>query len=316
MRTYIRHFCALHWLLAFTVFLFAAIDGAAASTALASSKTSIRFSSWPVGSSAYQYETLTNKGSSSVKISQVATTGQFAIANLTTPLTLSSGKSVTFIIRFKPTTAGGQTGKLSVTSTASVLTVALSGTATAVGTFSVSPTSYSFGSVTVGQTVAKAATLIANSAPLSISSATTTNPEFTISGIKLPLTLAAGKSVPISINFKPTSSGATSSQIAFATTVGASIKVSASGTGVALQQHKVNLTWTRSSSSVAGYNVYRGIASSGPYTKLNSQTIVATSYTDSSIASGKTYFYVTTAVSSKGAESVKSNEVRAAVPTP
>ena len=147
-------------------------------------------------------------------------------------------------------------------------------------------------------------------------SATTTNPEFTISGIKLPLTLAAGKSVPISINFKPTSSGATSSQIAFATTVGASIKVSASGTGVALQQHKVNLTWTRSSSSVAGYNVYRGIASSGPYTKLNSQTIVATSYTDSSIASGKTYFYVTTAVSSKGAESVKSNEVRAAVPTP
>jgi hypothetical protein len=34
------------------------------------------------------------------------------------------------------------------------------------------------------------------------------------------------------------------------------------------------------------------------------------------VASGKAYFYVTTAVTSSGAESAKSNEVRAAIPTP
>src|SRR5437016_211829 len=133
MCTYIRHSFALHFLLAFALFLFVVIHGEAATTSLTSSKTSIQFSNWPVGSSPYQYEVLTNKGSSSVKISQVATTGQFAVTNLTTPLTLSSGKSVTFIIRFKPTTSGKQIGKLTVTSTAPVLTVALSGTATAAG---------------------------------------------------------------------------------------------------------------------------------------------------------------------------------------
>jgi len=43
---------------------------------------------------------------------------------------------------------------------------------------------------------------------------------------------------------------------------------------------------------------------------------VTTSFSDSTVKSGSTYYYVTTAVNSSGAESTKSNEVRTAIPTP
>jgi len=53
--------------------------------------------------------------------------------------------------------------------------------------------------------------------------------------------------------------------------------------------------------------------SGGPYTLVNTSLINATSYTDTSVVAGQTYYYVTTAVDSAG-ESVYSNEVTAAIP--
>ena len=67
---------------------------------------------------------------------------------------------------------------------------------------------------------------------------------------------------------------------------------------------------------MSGYNVYRGTVSGGPYSKINSLADAGTSYTDSSVLSGTTYFYVTTSVDSSGDESVNSNQVTAAIPTP
>lgn len=68
----------------------------------------------------------------------------------------------------------------------------------------------------------------------------------------------------------------------------------------------VRLNWTASSSSgVTGYNVYRGTATGGPYTKIGTATGV--SYTDSAVGYNTKYYYVTTAVSS-GGESSHSNE--------
>jgi len=51
-------------------------------------------------------------------------------------------------------------------------------------------------------------------------------------------------------------------------------------------------------STVAGYNVYRGTVSGGPYTKINSSLVAALDYIDSTVQSGTTYFYVTTAIDS------------------
>jgi fibronectin type 3 domain-containing protein len=79
-------------------------------------------------------------------------------------------------------------------------------------------------------------------------------------------------------------------------------------------QHTVALSWTASTSTVAGYNVYRGTVSGGPYSKINSSLVATLSYTDSTVQSGTTYYYVTTAVDSSGDESTYSNEVSAPIP--
>jgi len=76
----------------------------------------------------------------------------------------------------------------------------------------------------------------------------------------------------------------------------------------------VVLNWQASDSPVVGYFVYRGIISGGPYPKLNSSPASVVSYTDSSVASGQTYFYVVTSVDSNNIESTYSNEVSAAIP--
>jgi fibronectin type 3 domain-containing protein len=65
---------------------------------------------------------------------------------------------------------------------------------------------------------------------------------------------------------------------------------------------------------VSGYNVYRSTVSGSGYVKLNSSLVATLTYTDSTVQSGTTYFYVTTAVDSSGNESVHSNEVSAPIP--
>jgi fibronectin type 3 domain-containing protein len=76
----------------------------------------------------------------------------------------------------------------------------------------------------------------------------------------------------------------------------------------------VDLSWNASTSSPAGYNVYRGSASGGPYTKINLSLDAGNYYADGTVQSGQTYYYVTTAVDSSGTESGYSNQVTANVP--
>jgi fibronectin type 3 domain-containing protein len=76
----------------------------------------------------------------------------------------------------------------------------------------------------------------------------------------------------------------------------------------------VTLEWNASRSRVIGYNVYRSGTSGGPYTQINSAPESATSYTDSTVVAGSTYFYVTTAVGANGIGSVNSNQVKAVIP--
>jgi len=79
--------------------------------------------------------------------------------------------------------------------------------------------------------------------------------------------------------------------------------------------HSVTLTWKASTSSnVAGYYVYRGSTSGGPYTRLSS-LLSSDSYVDGTVTAGQTYFYVTTAADSSGDESAYSNQVEAAIPS-
>jgi len=76
----------------------------------------------------------------------------------------------------------------------------------------------------------------------------------------------------------------------------------------------VLLSWQASTSNVAGYNIYRGTIDGGPYVKINAALVSPLTYTDSSVASSTTYYYVTTAVDSSGVESVYSNQASAKIP--
>jgi large repetitive protein len=84
---------------------------------------------------------------------------------------------------------------------------------------------------------------------------------------------------------------------------------------VAPTQHTVDLTWDPSEGAI-GYNIYRGTASGGPYAMLNSSLDSSTAYTDSTVTSGQTYYYVATSVNANSQESGYSTPVQAVIPNP
>jgi len=88
---------------------------------------------------------------------------------------------------------------------------------------------------------------------------------------------------------------------------------SASASISVLPPHAVTLNWSASASTVAFYKVYRGSVSGGPYSLL-STNVKTTTYTDSTVQSGTTYYYVTSAVNAAGTESIFSNEFQSLIP--
>jgi len=85
-------------------------------------------------------------------------------------------------------------------------------------------------------------------------------------------------------------------------------------TAAAQQAHTATLSWVASTSAVAGYYVYRGTVDGGPYILLTSSPVAGLTYADTTVQSGQTYYYVTTAVDSSGNQSGFSNQVQAIVP--
>jgi HYDIN/CFA65/VesB family protein/centrosomal CEP192-like protein/ASPM-SPD-2-Hydin domain-containing protein len=287
---------------------------------LAANPTSIAFSSVQVGNSQSQTQRLTNSGGSPIHIATANVTGAgFATGGLSVPSTLNAGQTLTFSVIFTPTSAGAATGSLALTADGSVpsLSVALSGTGTAPGQLAASPATSNFGSVTVGTSQTQAGSLVASGASVTVSAVGSSNAEFVVSGLSLPLTLTAGQTVPFTLKFTPQASGAASSTITFTSNATNSpVTQAASGNGTAPPQHSVSLAWTASTSTVAGYNVYRGTQSGGPYAIINGSTETSTTYTDNSVQGGQTYYYVVTALDGSGNESVNSNQAQAVVPSP
>ncbi len=287
---------------------------------LTANPTTLAFGNVQVGNNASLSETLANTGGSTVAISQANLSGAgFSISGLSGfPISLTPNESVTFTATFTPTIAGAASGNLSVVSNASnsPLNVALSGTGTAAGTLAVSPTSLSFGNVTVGSSSALSGSLTASGAAVTVASASLSNGEFVLSGISLPATIPVGQSASFAVTFTPQASGAASASLSFSSNASNSPTVQTmTGTGTAATQHTVDLTWNASTDAV-GYNIYRGTKSGGPYTMINSSLDSTTTYTDSTVVSGQTYYYVATAVNSESQQSGYSNQATALIPDP
>jgi fibronectin type 3 domain-containing protein len=129
------------------------------------------------------------------------------------------------------------------------------------------------------------------------------------------VTLSPNQSASVSVQFAPTVAGAANGAVSILSNATGSNGVTLSGTGVAPQvNHSVALNWGASSSSIAGYNIYRSLVSGSSYAKVNSSLVGGVSFTDSNVQAGQTYYYVATSVDASGNESVYSNEVPAIVP--
>jgi hypothetical protein len=292
----------------------------ATSGQLAAGPTSLSFGNVTTGSTSTLAEKLTNSGGTALTISQITASGTgFSFSRITLPLTLAAAQSVTFNASFAPQAAGSVTGSLAISSNGSnpSFSVRSSGTGTLPGSLAGAPTSISFGNVTVGTNQNQAGTLSASNAPVTVSSLGVSGSQFSVSGLTLPVTIAAGSSVPFQLTFAPQTSGSASANVTFASNAANSPAVEVvTGSGV-MPQHSVNLGWnTSTSSGVVGYNIYRGTVSGGPYTRINSALDTTPYDTDSTVTGGQTYYYVVTAVDSAGAESGYSSQAQAVVPSP
>jgi hypothetical protein len=288
---------------------------------LTANPSSFTFGNVQVGNNQTLSETVTNVGGSSVTMSQDTVTGAaFAVTGLNPPVTLTSGQSITFSVIFTPLSVGSASGNLAVASNASnpTLNVSLLGTGTAAGQLAVTPATLAFGSVVVATSANLPAQLGATGASVTVTSANVSSSEFTLGGLSFPVTIPVGNNVQFTVTFTPQATGAASGTVSFTSNASNSPVLSLSGTGTPTPIHSVSLSWTASTSSdVIGYNIYRGTASAGPYSKINSSLSASTTYTDNSVVNGQTYYYLTTAVNSNNQESAYSSPPQqAAIPAP
>jgi hypothetical protein len=283
---------------------------------LKANPTSLSFGSVPVGSSKAELITLTNTVGVELKIPQVSAYGTgFGYRGLTPPVFLKPGESYTFKAVFTPKSSSAVNGHLSVLSNAPSpsLTIPLSGNGTSGAHLNLGSATLNFGTVVVGTTKNLGASLRATGASVTVTGATSNSTEFGLSGLKFPFTIPAGQRVSFAIGFAPKMSGTAYGKISFNSNAANSPMAEAlTGTGTPSSQHAVSLSWKPSSSAVAHYNVYRSETSGGPYTKIAS--VLGTFYKDMSVEAGRSYYYVTTAVSSSGKESGHSNQVHALIP--
>jgi len=132
-------------------------------------------------------------------------------------------------------------------------------------------------------------------------------------------TLAANTTCTIAVVFTPPASGGRSGTLVVTDNSGNVAGTTQSSTLTGTGLHDVVLAWTASpTNGVSGYDIFRGTTSGGESTApLNSSRVNATSYVDTNVAAGTTYYYVVTAVASNGTtQSSGSNEASATVPSP
>ena len=292
---------------------------------LTASATSVAFGNVTVGSPVTKSITLTDAGTANVSISTVSVTGTGFSAKGGANGNLNPNGTDTVSVTFNPAAAGAVQGTLSISSNAtnSVVQISISATGVAKNASSGEPepsqltasaTSVAFGNATVGTPVTKTINLTdAGGTNITISGVSITGAAFSASG-GLNATLTPNGSVTISVSFDPTSAAAAQGTLSISSSASnAVLSIPLTGTGTAAVQHSVALNWEPSASQVTGYFVYRG-ASASSTSRLFVTAIAATTYTDSSVASGQTYFYAVTSVDSNNVESAPSNEISVTIP--
>jgi hypothetical protein len=217
----------------------AASDAHGAQGTLTFSPASAHFGNVNVGSSATIAVVITNTGTVSVQITKESLRGSmYSVSGITEPMSISPGAHVTMTVKFAPTQAVLITGYVIIGSDATNgwVKYRLSGTGvvTAAQALTATPSSVSFGNVPVGTTNSQAIRL-ANSGTqsLSITSASVSAAQFAISGLAIPLSLGAGQTASVTLQYTPTGTSAANGSVTI-TTAGPAppVVISESGTGI------------------------------------------------------------------------------------
>jgi len=308
------------------------LSGAASASTTANSSGSYTFTGLANG--AYTV-TPSNTGYTFAPTSQPVTVNGASITGVNFTATAGAIYSISGTIT--PTAGGsGATVKLSGAASAST-TASSSGTYTftglANGAYTVTPsnTGYTFAPTSQPVTVNGASVTGVNFTATSI-------PTYSISGTISPaaggdlamVTLSGAANTSTTANatgnytftglangsytVTPSETGYTYAPVSQAATVNGASVTGLNFTATAVQTYSVALTWTASTSTVSGYNVYRGSVNGGPYTLLTTSLVTGLSYTDSTVQNGLTYYYVATAVDSSGDESAYSTPAQAIIP--
>jgi len=225
-------------------------------------------------------------------------------ASYTTAVTTTSDKGAQFTVVVKNSTG-------SVTSNPASLTVSKIGTLV----LSSSTSSLNFGNVSIASSSTQHIILTnAGSSDVAISQVLVAGAGFN-STASNGLILSPGQITTLTSTFAPSASGAATGKVTVSSNASNSpASISLSGTGVAAGVHSVALSWTGAITGVTGYNAYASTVPGGPFVKMTSTPLTSPSYTDNSVQSSRTYYYVVTALNSSDQESAYSSEVTAIVP--
>jgi hypothetical protein len=277
-----------------------------------------KFGKVTVKSHATQTIKIENTGTAKLKISDAKIAGSgFSMSGLAATVELTPGSSTHFTVAFQPAASGSVAGSISIESNASGAPVSLdlSGTGVAESMkLTSSASSLSFGSVLLGKAETQEVKLTnAGNADITISSASVSGTGFSASGGS-NVTLGPNQSVTVMITFNPKNAGSHIGTLMVASS-GPSVNIPLTGSATLAGAHSVSVTWTASTSQVIGYFVYRRTGTSGAFGRLESTLVSGTSFTDSNVADGATYFYVVTAVSPDDVESEFSTPVSVTIPT-
>jgi len=285
--------------------------GTGVKTQLTAKPSRLSFGQVAVGAKATLPVVVTNNSEGKRTLKGFKAVGsEFSIGDPPPAMILDPGQSVTLNFTFTPQAAGMASGSLWVIGPH--LNVPAIGNGVKIGQLSASPGSLNFGNVLVGATDAQSAILSATNGSVTVASMTSSNSLFAVSGLLFPLTISSGNTVEFKVAFTPKTAISVSGTLSFSSdATNGSVSESLAGSG---QLPQVVLTWIASTSDVAGYNIYRRLASASTYSKINSSLDPDTSFTDATVAPRTTYVYVTTAVSSSGQESSYSNPVKISVP--
>ena len=174
------------------------------------SASSLSFGTVAIGNvSAVKNVTLTNRNSVSLGIAGIETTPGFAVASSTCGTSVPAGASCTVGVTFSPLAVGAATGTLTFTDSAvtSPQAIAVSGTGSLPVTLSA--TTLSFGSVTVGTASSTKSVTLTNkgNVPLSIADVST-SAGFAVVSNTCGAAVAAGGKCTIGVRFSPTAKGA------------------------------------------------------------------------------------------------------------